>query len=166
MFPLFLWFQGSLCSLCSYCSYGSQGSLCSLCSHCSYGSGTEGTLGTIGTVGTEGTERTLGTVGTQGTERTLGTALADAGGFHWFHGTPLLRKSLPARTEIIVRMRASYFSRAQSRAFDTKLLAPLLYQRYESLILLLRPSSNLLDSLSSIPSPATPKKLLSEQFPF
>ena len=35
--------------------------------------------------------------------------LADAGRFHGFHGTPLLRESLPARTEIIVRMRASYF---------------------------------------------------------
>ena len=36
------------------------------------------------------------------------------GGFHGFHGTPLLRESLPVRTEIIVRMRASY-SRAHSR---------------------------------------------------
>ena len=36
------------------------------------------------------------------------------GGFLGFHGTPLSRESLPARTDIIVRMRASY-SRAHSR---------------------------------------------------
>ena len=44
----------------------------------------------------------------------VSTPLADAGGFHGFHGNPLLRESLPARTEIIVRMRASY-SHAHSR---------------------------------------------------
>ena len=36
--------------------------------------------------------------------------LADAGGFHGFHGTPLLRERelTPRGREIIVRMRASY----------------------------------------------------------
>ena len=62
------------------------------------------------------------------TQLVLYTPLADAGGFHGFHGTPLLRESLPARTEIIVRMRASY-SRAHSRVCvlhaDVQTTAPL-----------------------------------------
>ena len=47
---------------------------------------------------------------------------------------------------------------------NSTILPKVLYN--DSLTLLLRPSSNLPDSLSSIPSPATPKKLLSEQLPF